>query len=327
MSEKLKYVREILGARYEQKARQKSVEVFMPSNIALIKYWGKRREELNLPLVSSLSYTLDGYGTRTRLAPAEKDAMEMNGRCLSEGDKEFIKIKEFLDLFRLKGDFFKVVTENNIPTAAGVASSASGFAALTAAVVAFRGWDLGKKEQSMLARLGSGSAARSFWPGLVFWRKGGRDDGMDCYAEPCPLKIGSFKMAVLLLDRGQKKWSSREAMKVSLSSSPLAQSWPVEQQKHLEKSLSARTFSDLAEVAEENAVLLHRMLETSSPSIVYDLPETRVWKARVRALRRDGFPLWFTQDAGPNLKLLFPSESGKEIEKLLKTQKVDYFIV
>lgn len=316
------YVERITGGR--QAARSDSAEAFMPSNIALVKYWGKRRGELNLPLVSSLSYTLEGYGTKTRIALADRDSAELNGKPAT--DEDLKKITAFLDLFRAPGEHYRVVTENNIPTAAGVASSASGFAALTSAILALKGLEIPLKGQSMLARLGSGSAARSFWPGLVLWHKGERDDGMDCYAEPLARAPG-FCMAVLLLDQGKKPWSSRQAMEISLSTSPLAAEWPAAQQRHLDAALAARDVETLGAVAEENAVLLHRLLAESSPSIVFDLPETTVWKQKVREWRAGGLPVWFTQDAGPNLKLLFPLKNKEIMAENLRGQGVDYFIV
>lgn len=297
----------------------------MPSNIALVKYWGKRPGNLNLPLVSSLSYTLDGYGSKTHIALDEKDSLILNGKEKS-GD-EAKKTFAFLDLFRAPGEHYRVVSDNNIPTAAGVASSASGSAALTAAMIALKGWDVPLKEQSMLARLGSGSAARSFWNGIVLWHKGVREDGMDSYAEPLRLQTEPMAMAVLLLDQSQKKISSREAMKISLATSPLAAEWPARQQAHLDAALKVTDLPSLGYIAEENAELMHELIRTGAPAIDFDLPGTKEWKARVRQWRGQGVPVWYTQDAGPNLKLLFPQTSQKDITERLSVTGVGYFIV
>lgn len=297
----------------------------MPSNIALVKYWGKRPGNLNLPLVSSLSYTLDGYGSKTHIALDEKDSLILNGKEKS-GD-EAKKTFAFLDLFRATSEYYRVVSDNNIPTAAGVASSASGFAALTAAMIALKGWDVPLKEQSMLARLGSGSAARSFWNGIVLWHKGVREDGMDSYAEPVTLQTEPMAMAVLLLDQSQKKISSREAMKISLATSPLAAEWPARQQAHLDAALKVKDLPSLGHIAEENAELMHELIRTGTPSVDFDLSETKEWKTRVRQWRGQGVPVWFTQDAGPNLKLLFPRASQKDITERLNATGVGYFVV
>lgn len=323
------YVKKILGPLHGQAARNDSAEAFMPSNIALIKYWGKRDAELNLPLVSSLSYTLDGYGTTTRISLSDKNILILNGEEAEQGGDDYLKVHAFADLFRAPGEKYRIETENNIPTAAGVASSASGFAALLAALLRLKVWDVPLKEQSMLARLGSGSAARSFWPGLVLWHKGARDDGMDCYAEPCrmPLSIG---MAVLLLEKGPKAVSSREAMGLSLSTSPHAVNWPKAQQEHLDALMAAGRGSDFEKagrIAENNAVLLHTLLEESQPPIVYDTPATRAWKQKVHDWRAAGLPVYFTQDAGPNLKIIFPLEYKAKIEGHLGAAGIDYFTV
>lgn len=326
MTARAEYVARLLGPLHRTPAQNDRAAAFMPSNIALVKYWGKRPGPLNLPLVSSLSYTLDGYGTETEISLAKADTVEMNGAVLAPGDEAAIKIKDYLDLFRAEGEHYRVVTRNNIPTAAGVASSASGFAALLSAIIKMKGWDVPLREQSMLARLGSGSAARSFWPGLVLWHKGDRADGMDCFAEQV-LAAPAFRMAVLLLDKGKKEWSSRRAMEISLATSPLAAAWPEEQRRHLDAALAAQDFAALGPVVEANAVLLHSLLERSSPSIVFDRPETALWKKKIRAWREEGLPVYFTQDAGPNLKLIFPFEIKDKIHGKLTAEGIDYFSV
>ena len=322
-----KYVAEILGLLHRQPAKFPDGEAFMPSNIALVKYWGKRRAELNLPLVSSLSYTLDGYGSNTKIYLDSTDGITLNNKTLDSKDDTFIKVMQFLDLFRAPGEKYRIVTSNNIPTAAGVASSASGYAALTAAIVRLKGWDLPLRAQSMLSRLGSGSACRSFWPGLVLWHKGERVDGMDCYAEPYSTRL-SICMAVLIFDQRQKPWSSREAMYISLKTSPLSAAWPVEQQKHLDAVMRAGTdFKALGIAVESDAILLHSVLALSQPPIVFDLQETEVWKKKVQGWRLDGLDVYFTQDAGPNLKLIFPLSIKGKIEEKLRHEGIDYFVV
>lgn len=325
MADPARYVDEVLCGAARRAAVRQSASVFMPSNIALVKYWGKRPGPLNLPLVSSLSYTLGDYGTTTRVSLAEGDAAQLNGR--PAGAAEAAKIFAFLDLFRAEGECFNVVTDNNIPTAAGVASSASGFAALTAAIVALKGWDVPLQRQTMLARLGSGSASRSFWPGTVLWHKGIRDDGLDCYADPVTLPVQDIRMAVLLLESGQKEISSRRAMDISLATSPLSGEWPVRQQAHLDAVLAAPDMTTLGEVIEENAVLMHRLIESATPSISFDTPQTALWKQRIRDWRRYGLPVWFTQDAGPNLKLIFDARDQSGIASRLAAAGVDFFVV
>jgi diphosphomevalonate decarboxylase len=326
MTPQEQYVQKILGPLHRAPAQNRIASAFMPSNIALVKYWGKRDGALNLPLVSSLSYTLDNYGTTTELSLADADSVELNGQPLAPVDADFLKLHAFLNLFRAEGERYRVATRNNIPTAAGVASSASGFAALLETLVKLKGWNIAAKEKSMLARLGSGSAARSFWPGVVLWHKGARDDGMDCFAEPTAIKE-KFHMTVLLFDKEKKQISSRRAMELSLKTSPLAQGWPAKQQQHLDAVLSAPDFQTLGEAVEENAVLLHDLLARSSPPIVFDKLETTTWKQKIRDWRKHGVPVYFTQDAGPNLKLIFPFEFKDVVEGELKNRSIDYFTV
>lgn len=321
------YVSGILGPAWRAPAVKEEAEAFCPSNIALIKYWGKRPGDLNLPLVSSLSRSLGEYGTHTVITLAKADEAEMNGILLPSESSESRQIFAFLDLFRAWGEKYRVVTRNTVPTAAGVASSASGFAALLSALAGLKGWTLQPREMSMLARLGSGSAARSLWQGLVLWHKGEREDGLDCYAEPCGAPLPDFDMAVLLLKQGRKAVSSRDAMRDSLATSPLAAEWPVRQEAHLKQALKARDFKDLGAVVEENAVLLHEVMATAETAIVFDSSATVAWKARVREWRAQGMPVYFTQDAGPNLKVLFPPAARGRIAQALSAAQVDYLAV
>ena len=157
------------------------------ANIALIKYWGKRSAHLNLPAVGSISITLDRLHTVTSVAFADEfaaDSFVLNGDT-QEGMS--MRVSEHLDRLRdIAGTHrpARVCSDNNFPTAAGLASSASGFAALTAAAASALQLDLTPRRLSQLARQGSASAARSLFGGFVELHRGVRDDGEDCYAEP-----------------------------------------------------------------------------------------------------------------------------------------------
>lgn len=272
------------------------ISVFAPTNIALIKYWGKRCALTHQPLVSSLSLTLPGWGTTTTLGYTD-------GADIIDGPGPE-RIRAFLDRFREPGEAFSVHTSNNIPTSAGLASSASGFAALTMAIDQLKGWNLSKAELSAMARLGSGSACRSFWDGLVLWDK---DTGA---AAPLGIMPDWFCMIGLLIDPQPKPISSRRAMEISLAQSPLAQEWPTEHARELALAmqyLTPDTFRQLGEVVEQNAIRMHRLLETSG--ISYDTQETLLWKKRLQTWREEGWPVYFTQDAGPNLKILVAKDA------------------
>ena len=184
MSAARQVVQRILAGRgFQEKG---AAQTYAPANIALVKYWGKRDEALNLPVTGSLSISLGPLGSHVELArgAGAADAVWLNGKSLPVDSSFAQRASAYLDLFRPAPDFvFELKARNTVPTAAGFASSASGFAALAKAVDGLFGWGLGTRELSILARLGSGSAARSLEEGFVEWRAGTAADGMDSFAE------------------------------------------------------------------------------------------------------------------------------------------------
>jgi diphosphomevalonate decarboxylase len=190
------------------------------------------------------------------------------------------------------------------------------------ALLKLKGLDVPLKTQSMLARLGSGSAARGFWDGMVLWHKGIRADGMDCYAEPLAHPVRDFCISVLVLDKNKKAVSSRNAMAQSLADPARAANWAAVQEKHLEAALAAKDFDTLGRVTEENAVLLH-----DTCGGMFDMPETVAWKQTVARWRGEGLPVYFTQDAGAQLKVIFPAARREEIERRFTAAALDYFTV
>jgi diphosphomevalonate decarboxylase len=288
-----------------------SVTQFAPSNIALVKYWGKRNAELNLPMTSSLSISLGEKGTETTIdiLDAPKDQIFLNEIAISNEDHFAKRLVAFLDLFRTPKNYhFKIQTKNNIPTGAGLASSASGFAALVLGLNKMFDWQLPKKELSILARMGSGSACRSLWQGFVKWHCGERDDGLDSYAEKLPYEWPELRVGLLVISEKEKFMGSREAMNRTVKTSKLYQSWPgqvAQDLKNMEEAIKNKDFDLLGKTAEENAIAMHATMHDAVPSINYDLPETVELKNKIWQLRKEGLPLYFTQDAGPNIKLLF----------------------
>lgn len=284
---------------------------FAPANIALCKYWGKRDEELNLPLTSSLSVSLGEKGSTTTLSRSTgtKDMVISNGEVMPESSRFAGRVGEFLDLFRPSHDFyFHVDTHTNVPIAAGLASSASGFAALVMALDALFAWKLLPLELSILARLGSGSACRSIWQGFVEWEAGKREDGMDSFAHPLPDQWRDLRIGLLVVSGKEKALSSREAMARTRRTSPFYSLWPQKVEEDLtaiKSAIQARDIEGLGRAAESNAAAMHALMLSAWPSISYALPATLAHWETVWKLRQDGLPLYFTQDAGPNLKLLF----------------------
>ncbi len=306
------FVKNILaGTRANLKERGTA---FAPSNIALCKYWGKRDAVLNLPVNSSLSISLGHLGTQTELrlcnGAGGPPAVHLNGQ-LQPSDSPFAKrITSFLDLFlpSLGNVHLEVRTENNIPTAAGLASSASGFAALVMALDHLAGWGLDKKQLSLLARLGSGSAARSVYDGFVQWHAGSNPDGSDSFAEKLPNDWKIFRIGILEISDARKPVGSREGMNRTVATSELYKSWPPQAAVDLEtirNAIDTHDFKTLGKTAERNALSMHATMLAAWPPLLYLQPETIEQIHKVQQVRAEGLNVYLTIDAGPNIKLLF----------------------
>jgi diphosphomevalonate decarboxylase len=292
-------------------ARREQGVAYAPTNIALCKYWGKRDTELNLPVTSSLSIALPDKGAMTTLTFTSNsfDTVTLNGNELAQ-DSEFVKrLVKYLDLFRFDLAWnLHVDIKMNIPPAAGLASSACGFASVACALNDLFQWQLTQRDLSILARLGSGSAARSLWNGFVLWNEGMLEDGMDSVGEPLTCDWPSLRVGILPISDAPKPISSRDAMLRTVNSSSLYNCWPRKVSQDMaifKQALKTKNFALLAGTAESNALSMHATMLSSWPPICYFLPETLMAMQRVWALRHEGCEVYFTQDAGPNLKLLF----------------------
>lgn len=298
------------GQHFTETVARELGEAFAPSNIALIKYWGKRNSALNLPNTDSLSISLGCYGTTTRISVTDShDVYQLNGRPLPMESAFGKRLQRFLDLIRPRvGYYYQVDTHNSVPTAAGLASSASGFAALVTALNQLHDWRLDWPALSILARLGSGSACRSLWQGFVHWHRGERADGLDSYATPLPIRWPQLRVGLLVITTQTKAISSRDAMQRTVETSRRYQHWPkqvADDLAELQAGLATLDFATVGCVAERNALAMHATMADAVPSVSYTLPETMALQERVWQLRQEGVPVYFTQDAGSNLKLLF----------------------
>lgn len=308
---KQEVVARILGRRDRAAPIRLSAEAFAPVNIALCKYWGKRDENLNLPVTSSLSVSLDGRGSWVRITAGSgtADSVSLCGESLPPDSPFAQRVTEFLDLFRAPSDLrFRIEAQNNIPTAAGFASSASGFAAMVLALDRLFAWGLEMRDLSILARLGSGSACRSVYEGFVQWNAGTRSDGMDSYAEPIPAVWEELRVGLVVVSEDVKKVSSRAGMKHTQETSPLYAAWPDKVAQDLDalrRAIDRRDFELLGRTAESNALAMHATMMAAWPPLVYWLPESVEMIRRVHALRERKVPVYLTMDAGPNVKLLF----------------------
>ena len=326
MSAARQVVQRILAGRGFQE--NGSAAVYAPANIALVKYWGKRDEALNLPVTGSLSISLGPMGSHVELArgTGAGDGVWLNGKPLSADSSFARRASAFLDLFRPAPDFvFDLKARNTVPTAAGFASSASGFAALAKAVDGLFGWGLATRELSILARLGSGSAARSLENGFVEWHAGTAVDGMDSFAERIDAAWPELRVGALVLCAGEKPVGSREGMKRSVETCEFYREWPGRVAKDLaalKAAIAAKDFAALGAVAEANALAMHALMAATRPPIVYALPETVAAMRAIWAARAAGLALWFTMDAGPNVKLLFEARDEARVRDVFPAVEV-----
>jgi len=313
-------VKLILGERLYYLPNHLSANAFAPTNIALCKYWGKRDQELNLPVTSSLSISLGNKGATTEVSITEQtqDIALLNGEPVNLFSNFGKRLIAFLDLFRAERALhFKIDTQTTIPLAAGLASSACGFAALVLALNKLFHWQLDAQHLSILARLGSGSACRSIWSGFVEWNRGIDADGMDSYGSIIPEVWPELCVGLLIINRNEKNISSREAMQRTIDTSVLYPLWP-EKVNHdlsaVKKAIHEKDFLLLGKTAESNALTMHGIMLSAWPPISYFLPETVAAMQKIWELRQQGVALYFTQDAGPNLKLLFLSSDAELVK-------------
>jgi len=290
---------------------------YAPTNIALCKYWGKRNKDLNLPTVSSLSITLPTKGAITRLAyrDAKDDLVIVNGNVVPKTAEFYTRVVTFLDLFRPKNLCFAVKTNSNVPISAGLASSACGFAAMVLALNDLFSWQLPLKQLSILARLGSGSACRSLYPGFVIWNKGLLANGLDSFAKKVDIDWPELCIGIVLLTTEKKNISSRKAMQISVNS-PGYPKWIQNSERDIEVMLQAifdKDFLSLGLQVENNSKALHALMLSSEPSIQYSNSATEHAKGLVADLRAEGIDVFFTQDAGANLKLLFLQQDAAKV--------------
>jgi len=291
---------------------------FAPSNVALTKYWGKRDTELNLPITASLSISLGDKGAATTIAinDNKRDEVFINGQAVASNSAFYARLSHYLNLFRPPQTFYKITTKVNIPIAAGLASSACGFASLIKALDDLYDWQLSVQQLSILARLGSGSACRSLLPGFVEWQAGSASDGLDSYAVPIDAPWPSLRIGLLIVDRNPKPLSSTAAMQQTVNTSALYTAWPDKVAADLltiKQAITAQNFALFGQTAESNALAMHALMQTAWPPINYATPVTLASQKSIWKLREQGLPVYFTQDAGPNLKLLFLAEHEHEL--------------
>lgn len=292
------------------------------TNIALIKYWGKKNEELILPMNNSLSLTLDAFYTETEVIFCDSymvDEFYLDGTLQDE--KATKKVSQFLDLFRKEAGLSlkaSVISQNFVPTAAGLASSASGLAALAGACNTALKLGLDDLSLSRFARRGSGSACRSIFGGFVEWEKG--HDDLSSYAKPVP--SDSFEddlaMVFVLINDQKKEVSSRNGMRRTVETSSFYQGWldSVEGDLYqLKQAIKTKDFQLLGETMERNGLKMHGTTLAAQPPFTYWSPDSLKAMDAVRQLRKKGIPCYFTMDAGPNVKVLVENSHLSEVQE------------
>ena len=322
----------------------KDIEVFAscPSNIALIKYWGKY--EGQIPANPSISFTLSNCKTETKVIfkSGEKFSVKTflagkeETKFSEKIEKYFRSIEKYLPWI-LQGSFV-IETENTFPHSSGIASSASGFGAIAKCLMemdkAFSGKDFfDVKKASFLARLGSGSACRSVYDGLVVWGEVNEVEGSsDLYAVKYPNEeirpiFRDFNDYVLLIHEGQKSVSSTMGHGL-MNTNPYAERRFQEARENfvpMKEILKSGDLEAFMKLVEHEALTLHAMMMMSDPAFILMQKGTlqvinRVWEFR----KETNLPLFFTLDAGANVHLLFPSEKKAEITNFIETELLQY---
>ncbi|MFA5485600.1 MAG: diphosphomevalonate decarboxylase [Bacilli bacterium] len=295
-------------------------------NIALLKYWGKKDQKLNLPYQTSVSVTADLFYTRTNVTldkNLKKDKVILDDKELT--GLQYTRVVHHLNTMReyFKRDEHCVVTSiNNVFIRAGYASSASGFAALTAAYIDAIGAKVSAKEMSCLARLGSGSATRSIHGGFVVWHQG--ESHETSFAEQIPIDWPEFRMLFTIIDSGAKRISSRIGMQITVEKAPSYDIYVRESNALVEpmiEGLKKYEIDTVGRIAERSAELMRNvMLEAG---IEYHTPTTQKLIQKVRSMRsKHRIPVFYTFDAGPNLIILTLEKHVEQIIKLLPDVKI-----
>lgn len=291
-------------------------------NIAFIKYWGNRDDALRLPLNGSISMNLSGLESRTTVQfdeALEHDTFELNGEFQSSASLQ--RVSQFLDYVRrLVGStsYARVSSTNNFPTGAGIASSASAFAALALAASKAAGLDLDQKDLSRLARLGSGSACRSVPDGFVEWLPG-KDDASSYAVSIAPKDHWGLVDAVAVVSQEHKPIGSTSGHKLAHTSPLNAQRVldAPERLKNCRDALLERDFAGFADVVELDSNYMHAVMRTSNPPLVYWEPATEVLLWQVWQWRKQGHAVCATVDAGPNVHVLALANERDWLQKAL----------
>jgi len=298
-------------------------------NIALIKYWGNRDHALRLPANSSLSMNLAALATTTTVefrSDLDADSVTIDDAEATASARE--RVSTHLDRVRALASIQRkasVISRNNFPAGTGLASSASAFAALTVAACAAAGLQLSTDALSRLARRGSGSACRSVPGGFVLWDACGADA---CDEDNCsfgrtlaPPDHWDLRDVVAIVESAHKATGSTQGHALA-GTSPLQAARIASTPERLDRcraAILARDFPALADVIEQDALAMHAVMMTGTPSLLYWRPATLAVMQAVRAWQAEGLAVAFTIDAGPNVHCICPAGSAPQVENLVRS--------
>lgn len=292
-------------------------------NIAFIKYWGNRDNVLRIPANGSISMNLDGLYTHTTVSFQPSlpfDELIINGHEITGTGLD--RVSYILDIIRGMADIHEraeVMTENNFPSGAGIASSASAFAALALAGSKAAGLSLSERELSRLARRGSGSASRSIPGGFVEWQVGTTDEDSFAFSI-APADHWKLVDCVAIVSASHKKTGSTEGHAIA-PTSPLQAARVADAPRRLEICRNAilnRDFNSFASIVELDSDMMHAVMMTSTPALHYWKPASLAVMDAVRQWRMEGIPVCYTVDAGPNVHVICPGTEAHIVDMKLR---------
>lgn len=336
--------KDFILSSYSSDIKNGSVKWSSPSNIALVKYWGKRDNQI--PENPSISFTLSDCKTITEVTYTKKSGDDFSFDVYFEGEKNeafkpkiqifFERVEAYLPFLR---DFhFKIETSNTFPHSSGIASSASGMSALALCLMSIEEElganykkDFFNRKASFLARLGSGSACRSIEGELVVWGNNDSTESSDLFGVKYDGEVHEnfkdYQDAILLVDKGEKQVSSTVGHKL-MYGHPYAKERFAQAHENIGKLKSILASGDLksfVKVVESEALTLHAMMMTSMPYFILMKPNTlqiinKIWKYRAE----NESNICFTLDAGANVHVLFPKAEESKVYEFIKTELVAY---
>ncbi len=302
------------------------------SNIALIKYWGRSQEHdpnLNIPLNDTVSMTKYGISDGIRLQTHttiefssdfdEDTAIVEREKITGRHRERIIRVIDHLRALAKVDDKFKMMSHNDFPVQAGLASSASAFAALALATADALGLKFSREELSKIARLGSGSAARSIHGGFVYCHKGNSHE--TAFAEQiCTEDCFDMNAVIAVVDLEKKEVTSDEGHQFANTSpfNNIRIQKSQQQASEMRRLILENKFDAVGQIAETNCLYMHSVMMTSQPALFYWQPATLNIIKKIQHLRKEGLPSYFTIDAGPNVHCLCQSKNTGELQKIIE---------